>query len=173
MYPHGLSQTDPCHGPCGPSTVRKRSRLRHSLRSRPSWILRCLERNQHRCSPPNSWQILLLATYRHRIGVFASTDLFTGARLRTIVVTSTMASLFDLPTSMNATRMARRKILTHVARIEETDEGELIPRGRCARCAQLDVPCRRYTEEGRKLHTFVSCTYCMFLGFACGSLSLS
>lgn len=66
---------------------------------------------------------------------------------------------------------ARRELLSHVGRINETSEGQEAPGGDCKKCAESGSDCMVYCEGARKIHNPVdgvsACSRCRFRGLAC------
>lgn len=69
---------------------------------------------------------------------------------------------------------ARREVLSHVGRINETSEGQEAPGGDCKKCAESGSDCMVYCEGARKKHNPLdgvsACSRCRFRGVACSFL---
>jgi hypothetical protein len=66
------------------------------------------------------------------------------------------------PTTWSITPYARREMLSHVGRINETSEGQQALDGDCGKCADAGAECMVYRDHGA-----LSCSRCRFRGFAC------
>ncbi|KAM0714614.1 hypothetical protein Q7P37_009910 [Cladosporium fusiforme] len=66
---------------------------------------------------------------------------------------------------------ARREVLSHVGRINETSDGQEAPGGDCKKCAESGSDCMVYCEGARKIHNPLdgvsACSRCRFRGVAC------
>lgn len=67
----------------------------------------------------------------------------------------------DSDESFDALSHRRKKELTHVWRIEETDAGEVCDPG-CARCENEGVVCRRYSAQAGQQHSSSRCARCWY-----------
>lgn len=66
---------------------------------------------------------------------------------------------------------ARKEVLSHVGRINETSDGREAPGGDCKKCAESGSDCMVYCESARKTHHPLggvsACSRCRFRGLAC------
>jgi hypothetical protein len=66
------------------------------------------------------------------------------------------------PTAWSTTSHARREMLSHIGRINETPEGEQAPHGDCDKCAEAGAECMVYRNLGN-----LSCSRCRFRTLTC------
>jgi hypothetical protein len=77
------------------------------------------------------------------------------------------------PTTWSLTPHARREVLSHVGRINETSEGEQAPDSDCKKCAKVGAECMVYRNEPQRLkvvardHADHACSLCRFRGMTC------
>jgi hypothetical protein len=74
------------------------------------------------------------------------------------------------PKTWSLTPYARREMLSHVGRINETFEGQQAPDSDCKKCAKVGAECMVYRNEQQRLEVIArdhACSLCRFRGMTC------